>query len=54
VVREDSLPGNSIGLWPESPPSDGHPVQRHDLTAPALLERRSFGAAREGEDWPRD
>lgn len=32
---------NSIGLWPESVASTGGPSRsRHDLTAPAILERR--------------
>jgi hypothetical protein len=32
---------NSYGLWPDSQaPSEQPPRPRHDLTAPALLERR--------------
>lgn len=52
LVREDSMPGNSVGLWPEGPPSGGMlpppPRPPLDLTAPALLERRPAGT-REGD-----
>jgi hypothetical protein len=50
LVRDDSTNGSSVGLWPEGPPSDANPAPPHDLTAPALLERRNF-VARETDDW---
>jgi len=53
AVRDDTS-GNSLGLWPEGPPSDPAPppTSRHDLTAPALLEHRSFLARKGPDDTP--